>query len=170
MTGQQTKRFHRPGTLSRVTAQLEELLKTGNPGDVWTDARLAQLCGRDTRPGQNGYRNLRKAIDGVRDLYGIVWYRDSGTNRIRCLHPSEVMADGDADRRSARRKAERGSRKVETVNVGDLDPSERPRANALKAQLGTMAIFMHGHTTRRLAERAASETMPSKDILRLFEK
>ncbi len=91
---------------SVTTRILIDFLERGRPGDMVSDLVLSAKCGRDTRPGSDGYGNLLTAIKHC-ERQGVVWRRDRGLCRIVCLTGLECVTYAKETRLHVRRASKR---------------------------------------------------------------
>lgn len=153
---------------SPETAALIARLETGKPGDILTDEELTKIAnGRDTMPGGEGYGYLTSAIRHLAACPApVYWERIRGAYAIRRITDSEKVKSSDADRKSVSRRAKKAARRLAFTNRENLTQEEAAKANALHAQLGTIAAFAHGDTTKKLEARAVQS---APDMTRLLE-
>src|SRR5687768_8271292 len=80
-----------------TAAKLIECLATLDTGDQRTDEQLAEVCGKPTSSGKEGYAALQTAIRYVRKHHGKVIERIWGANAVKCLNGGEVVDSGHVD-------------------------------------------------------------------------
>ncbi len=159
------------GLMRQETLRLVELLKTGNKGDILTDERLTEVCGKNVKPygdGQRGagYGYLISAIRYVLKHHALHWKRIVGAGAIKCCQADDTIGDVHADSKRVSRASKRSLRKLATVELAGLDETQKADCLALVAQHGTLALVAKNATQKKLVARKATEAV---DLDRLLE-
>jgi len=167
---EEMKRFHFIPGYSPTTLKLIERLKTGKPGDKLTDAQPADVCGKNTSVGADGYQSLQSAVRACERQYGVVWRRVRDTGAIECLNATEIVGDANARRQHIKRVAKRAVNAlgIASARGSELPDSERPKVMALAAQMGALAMFAEGRVTRQIETKKAPVTPDMGSIVKLF--
>lgn len=152
-----------PAGHSVTTGKLIELLqKPSEIGDTISDEQLTAACGKDTRPGGNGYGHLHTAINYVLKHNQLVWQRVRGAEAIQRLDPDGIA---DAAKRSSSmicRAAKKSVAKLQCVELEKVEESDRPKFVSLLAQHGALAAFAKSDTRKKLEARDCPTFDPSK--------
>lgn len=168
--GNGASRWPHVPNLSPAAAKLVDRLKTGKPGELLTDEALSAIAGRDCSVGGNGYACLQTAIRKVERDFAIVWRREAKAGAIKCLAPSEVAEVANGYRRHIGKTSRRAVRVLNTIDPNLLPEKERPAAHATAAQLGAIAMFASGDTTKKLAARNIAQAPDLGKLLEAFPK
>ena len=113
------------GNCGSISCKLIDKLKDGKPGDVFTDVELAELCGKNTSPGGNGYPALQTAIRYC-ESDGVVWRRVPGERKISCQDSMGVLNLAKHTRKHVGRQMRGSGRRLRAVNPADL-PNDQAR-------------------------------------------
>jgi hypothetical protein len=169
-----TNKFQAIQGISPTTAKLIERLKDGKPGDVLSDAELGEICGRETKPGEEGYQNLRSAIRYTMRHHNVYWERIIDAGQIKCLNGPETLTSNRRDFRMINRRAKFSAGKLRTVNPETLNLPDRSQYFTNRAQLGALTMFSATKTTKRLDDAEVNTVEKVKAIqeksLRVFTK
>ena len=157
---------HIPGMHPRTMA-LVDALKTSTAETI-TDEDLMRIAKTSTRPDDQGpgYASLCTAIRHCRRNYGIIWSRVRGANCIRRLTAPEIVTEASAELQALGRRSKQTTYKLMAVDGEKLPEEDRPRYNAMTAQLTALTIFATANTTKKLEARNV-DTSP--DPQRLLE-
>lgn len=158
------------GRLGVTAAALVEALRTGQPGDTYTDEQLQEICGKATGAGEPGYGALCSAINHVRNNNGRVWQRIRSAGAIRCLDADETVVNVGSDMRSLRTRARRAASKLQTVDTAKIkDPENKTKALVLGAMFGAIRAVSSTSTLKSLGVRTQQLQTPSAtDVLAMF--
>lgn len=135
----------------RETLALIQLLKDGKPGDTKTDSQLESCCGKDTRPGGDGYAYLQSACRRVRKDYGLVWKRVPGSGVLKCLNATECVREVDGHRKSLHRKTGRMLEVAAIADSGALPDQDRAELRSLTAQVAVLREFSSKSATKAVS-------------------
>ncbi len=147
------------------TVKLIDALKTGKPGDTYTDEQLQQICDKDTRVTGDGYSYLGSAIRHCRNNHGVVWERVKGAGCIKCLNWEEVGESVDGDRRRIHRRAKVSCKKIATVDLAVVPEAGRVAFLAKAAHVGTLAAISDKGSQKKLEARKVTEPLDLKKLL-----
>ena len=153
--------------LSIVTVKLIEAMKDKKPGDIYDDAALKSISGRDCSCTGDGYPSLRSAIRHVRRNHGLVWERVIKSGFIKCLKPPETLSSVGRDGRRIHRIAGVQISKLKAVDPNQLEGEKRTEYFARLAQSGTLRQFSGASTVKAL-ERNVGQTV--EDAQKLQKK
>jgi len=142
-------------------------LNSGKYGDVFTDKELTEFVDSDTSAGGKGYGYLMSAIRYCERYHNIVWRRIRGEGKILCLDPIEILELSHGDITKIRKQARRGSKRLFGINQEEIEVHERPQFNAAAAQLGFIASFSSGKTTKKLMGKCEQPKLDN--IVELFK-
>lgn len=151
------------------TSQLIDVLKEGKVGDVKTDEKLKEICGRDTAPGGDGYGNLASAIRHVQRNYGITWKRVVGAGCIKCLSSTEKDGVVESNRKHISRVAKRSIQIAKTIDINELPESDRQTAIVKIVQMQAIGQFSSTQTTKKLAARNVTSPPDVSKLLEAFQ-
>jgi hypothetical protein len=150
------------------TSKAIELLKTGKPGDTLTDEQVSAHVGKNCGVGKAGYGNLVTAMNRVLKDHGVLWVRVRGARALKCCKWDEKHESAGGDMKRAYRAAKKGARKVAAILLDDVPAEKRSEILALGAQLGTIAQFSRGSSTKALEARHVTKPLDMTETLKLM--
>ena len=156
-----------PSGICGYTWRLIELLR-GTDKEELTDAELTAACGRGTAVGQDGYGNLRTAMNYILRNDGKHWKRLAGAGCIRLLSGDQTADDCITDRNHIRRTARKAVTKTQTIRLEDIPEARRPYVLSLGAQMGFLAQMSRTETTKRLEAAKVQKPLELNKLLEQF--
>lgn len=151
-----------------ITIRLIHLLETGEIGDILTDAQLEEEAGVAVGVGERGYAYLGSAIRYCIGS-GKVWQRVRGEHLIKCLDVDEIFSSAEVDLKGIKRKANRGTRKIFSIDPKDIDLAKMTKYSTLSAQMATVAMFASKKTTTKMLENSVKEPLKLEETLKIFK-
>jgi hypothetical protein len=148
-----TKFFRR----SVFTNSLIEKLQVAEIGDIITDEELTKICGKDTRPNQSGYGNLKSAIDYVLRNNGKVFERIRDANAIKCLQDKEKIVSIDNDLGLVNKRAKKLVRKTKTIDRSVLEPLDRTKVITISTQAEFLEYITKSKTQKKIEVKQIPE-------------
>ena len=156
--------------LSPVTSKIVDLLKVGKQGDILTDEKMTEHCGRETKVIGNGYGNLQTAIGRTERFHGLVWRRISGEVWIKCLDDEEKSSTGKSGLGKISRESRRTKRVLSLVEIDHLLVEKRSGHLVSCVQIGTISLMSKPATTKKLLARGVTKSPELDNLLQSFEK
>ncbi len=153
---------------SVTTRILIDFLERGRPGDMVSDLVLSAKCGRDTRPGSDGYGNLLTAIKHC-ERQGVVWRRDRGLCRIVCLTGLECVTYAKETRLHVRRASKRALARLGGVERSSLTEHDRTEYDRELQHHRLLNLFTHREPLRRIERSRDGEPLVTHRMLELFQ-
>jgi hypothetical protein len=153
---------------SIVTAKLIEMLETGKVGDVLTDEAMSAAVGVDCSVQGKGYPSLMSAIRWCIRNHSIHWQRIHGSHSIKCAASSETLTAVEGNIRQVKKRMGRTLKLSACVKVDDLPGEEKTKFLAMVAQVGTLAQFASGSTTKALVARHITAAFDPAKTLQLM--
>lgn len=154
-----------PG-MSLATIKLIDLLKSG--ATTLTDAQLTEACGKDTRPGGNGYGSLSSAIRHCRKNHNVVWERVRMGGAIKRLDSIEAVQSVDRDRKHVNRKSKVAIQKLHVAAMSAGDDATKTDINRRAAQMGAIAALASTSALKRM-ECSGNGLAEKPDMHKLLE-
>lgn len=148
-----SKSFPRVPGIHFISSMLVDRLKSGKPGDVITDEEMRELCGKDTRPGGDGYCYLATAIKICLKEHRVVWKRTRGAWCIKCLVLEELLLVAKTNSVRIHKTAKKSIETMQTVSLDVIPEVKRPEYLARMAQFGTIAAFTKKDTQEKMIAR-----------------
>ncbi len=173
-TTEVTRTFDVRAPMHRCTMLCIDRLKDGPIGSTIQIEELEKLIDRkiDTQKpdGKRGYGYLRSAIRHVLNSYGYVWFWIAGQRLIRCLDVTGKLELSIKDAKKTGRVHRKDVRRLETVNLRELDNETREKVVMRAAMSSTMALMMSGRTAKALEERGIAKALELPELLSAFTK
>ena len=168
MTEQTIEKTPMPNGLAKETSILIDMLKDGKPGDTITDEAMFDHCGKQTCSSGSGYGNLETAKKYVLTNNGVVWYRVRGAGVIKCADAKEIGMDSKQTLKAIARRSKRGLKKIATVDLADVEDSDKSEFLAMSATLGTVAMFSKTSTQKKLSARCVEKPLELTTVIDMF--
>jgi hypothetical protein len=153
-----------PGVPHWATTQIVELIKDISINDEYTDEAMRKACGKDTKPGGDGYRYLRSALRIVLRDHGRLCKRVRGKGCIKCLNVGDAITVVKSNLRAIRKNGTQSVRALAAVSE-HASAEELPQVNALVAQVGTLAVLASSTQTKKLISHKMTEPIDQRQLL-----
>lgn len=155
---------------SLATKRLIELLSDiAKPhGSRLTDEVMSEHCGKDTRPGGDGYGNLGTAIRAC-EKDGIMWKREPGAGCIVKCDNERVMDAAGKARKHGKRTAGRALNQLRCADLNAMTPEGRTEYLAELAVAGTMVVAADNRTMKKLKARNVQSPIDPGRLLEAFK-
>ena len=151
------------GNRHPITVRLIKLLKTGVPGDEFTDQQLSKIATVDITVKPNYLYSAIKYLERS----GIIWRRIPKSGTIRCLNDIEKTECCEQAVKHIRKTAKRSSKVLAFVKPDNLPNDKKASAMALSAQLGAITLFSKKDTAVKLGNE---QSVPKiGDVMKIFK-
>lgn len=154
-----------PGLSLRTRALIKLFEDKGSvPGTRVSDAEMEEAVGFGVRSGQPGYGYFRTAQKRMLADHGRWWAWVPHEPYCELCSEKGKLSAADGDTRAARRKATRGLRKLETIDLKQLPEPDRPLVIARVVQTATLISIASPSIARRIAEKSKVRLREPKQI------
>ena len=159
--------------LNLIAEKAVQILKTGSPGDSYTESELSQKLGIDCSPGSEGKLRIRSAIKVCMREHHILWQWDrpkSGPATLVCGDAARTIEAMDAERKRINRTTIRLGRKSMCLNESELSEKEKSRYRAMQVVATMGQNLSKANTLNKIISGGFDVIAPDTDkILQLMK-
>jgi len=161
-------------TLHPVAAKAVDFLKSGKPGDKFTERDLSLRLSVECGPGSEGKNRIRRAIRICIREHRVLWEWDrpkGGEAALVCCDAARTMEALDSERKRMYRNAKRLGLKSMCLDESNLTSEESKRYRAMQVVATMSGNLNKTQTLVKLVKDGSALVAPDeKKILALMSK
>lgn len=159
--------------LNLIAERAVQILKTGTPGDSYTEQDIAQKLGIECSPGSEGKLRIRSAIKVCIREHHVLWQWDrpkAGPAKLICCDAARTIDAMDSERKRINRTTVRLGRKSMCLNESELNEKEKNRYRAMQVIATMGQNLSKANTLNKIINGGFDVIAPDTDkILQLMK-